>query len=209
VLRRLALSLALLLATSAAHASTMRWKPARIDTATFAGGCFWSMEAQFEGVPGVASVVSGYSGGHKANPTYEEVNEHTTGHLETVEVRYDPTKISYAALLERFWHGIDPTQSDGQFCDIGESYQTAVFAHGAEQMRQATASKVALDRSHVLKAPVVTRIVAAGPFWPAEGYHQDFARKNPERYHAYRVGCGKDRRLTELWGDKAIRPIGY
>lgn len=181
----------------------------RLETAVFAGGCFWSMESQFEGVPGIQSVVSGYTGGRKPRPTYGEVCTETTGHLESIQVTFDPAVITYAKLLDRFWHGIDPTQDDGQLFDIGESYRTAIFVKGPQQRREAEASKAALERSHVLKAPIVTRILDAGTFWPAEAYHQDYFRKNPEHYFAYRRGSGRDARLAELWGAAAVHAAGH
>lgn len=177
------------------------------ETATFAGGCFWCMETQFEGLPGVKSVTSGYTGGWKKHPTYEEVCSHTTGHLESVEIVFDPAVVTYDQLLDRFWHSIDPTQADGQFCDIGDSYRSAIFYHGEGQKARALASKEALEQSGVLHAPIVTRIVAASEFWPAEEYHQDFWKKDPVRYHAYREGCGRDRRLAQLWGRAAVKPL--
>jgi peptide-methionine (S)-S-oxide reductase len=180
---------------------------ARPDTAIFAGGCFWCLETQFESFPGVKSVVSGYTGGHKANPTYEEVGAHTTGHLESVRVVFDPQVTTYAALLDRFWHGIDPTQADGQFCDRGETYRSAIFFRNEAQRRAAIESRDALARSGVLKAPIVTEIRAASTFWPAEEYHQDFWKKDPERYRSYRAGCGRDARLAQLWGAKAVKPL--
>lgn len=200
--------LAGLIASSAPASAAPAPRPAAgTDSATFAGGCFWCMETQFEGLPGVKSVTSGYTGGWKKQPTYEEVCAHTTGHLEAVRIVFDPAVVSYGKLLERFWHGVDPTQADGQFCDIGESYRSAIFFHGEPQRRQALASKVALERAKVLRGPVVTRIVAAGDFWPAEEYHQDYWKKNPARYRSYREGCGRDRRLAELWGKAAALPL--
>lgn len=187
--------------------ATPAMTPANTDTAVFAGGCFWCMETQFERFPGVFSVVSGYTGGHKANPTYEEVCAHTTGHLESVRIVFDPKVTSYATLLDRFWHGIDPTQADGQFCDIGETYRSAIFYRDEAQHRAAVESKAALARSGVLRKPIVTEIRPASVFWPAEEYHQDFWKKDPLRYHAYREGCGRDRRLAQLWGDKAVKPL--
>jgi peptide-methionine (S)-S-oxide reductase len=192
--------------TSLASAAVPAPAP-RTETAVFAGGCFWCMETQFEGLPGVRSVTSGYTGGWKKHPTYEEVCAHTTGHLESVEIVFDPAVVSYAQLLDRFWHGVDPTQGDGQFCDIGDSYRSAIFFRGPEQQKQALASKAALEKSGVLHRPVLTRIAAAGDFWPAEEYHQDFWKKNPARYHEYREGCGRDRRLAELWGKAAVKPL--
>ena len=179
------------------------------DTAVFAGGCFWCMEAQYEGVPGVLSVISGYTGGHKANPTYEEVCAHETGHYEAVRIAFDPAVTSYAALLERFWHGVDPTQADGQFCDVGESYRTAVFYRNESQRRAALDSRAALRKSGRLKGAVVTEVRPARTFWVAEDYHQDFYRKQPERYRAYRQSCLRDRRLKALWGEKAVQAQGH
>ena len=183
--------------------------PAAADTAIFAGGCFWSMESQFEGVPGVRSVVSGYTGGRKANPTYEEVCSETTGHREAVRIAFDPSVTSYAALLGRFWHGIDPTQPDGMFCDRGDSYRSAVFYRNEEQRRVALETRAALTGAGGLKGRVVTEVRPAQVFWPAEEYHQDFAKKNPERYRAYRTGCGRDRSLDRVWGAKAVRPLAH
>jgi len=184
--------------------------PAAADTALFAGGCFWCMETAFEGRPGVHAAVSGYSGGHKSNPTYEEVGSHTTGHLETVAVVYDAKTISYEQLLDLFWHSIDPTQGDGPFCDRGESYRSAIFWRSEAQRKAALASKQALEKSGALRGrPIVTTIAKAGPFWPAEEYHQDFYRKDPKRYREYREGCGRDRRLRALWGDKAVKPSAH
>ena len=179
------------------------------DTAVFAGGCFWCMEAQYEGAPGVLSVVSGYTGGHKANPTYEEVCAHETGHYEAVRIAFDPSVTSYAALLERFWHGVDPTQADGQFCDLGESYRTAIFWRNDAQRRAALDSREALKKSGRLEGAVVTEVRPAKTFWVAEDYHQDFYRRQPERYRAYRSSCLRDRRLKALWGEKAVRSQGH
>ncbi len=180
--------------------------PARDEVAIFAGGCFWCMETQYEGLPGVRSVVSGYTGGHKADPTYEEVGTHQTGHYEAIEIRYDPARVAYSRLLDIFWHSIDPTQADGQFCDIGSSYRSAIFAEDSTQLALALASKKKIEASGVLHAPIVTAIVRATRFYPAEGYHQDFWKKDPVRYHSYRLGCGRDRRLTQLWGRLAAKP---
>ena len=177
------------------------------DTAIFAGGCFWCMETQFESFPGVKSVESGYTGGRTTNPTYEEVGSHTTGHLESVRIVFDPVVVSYAALLERFWYGIDPTQSDGQFCDQGSPYGTAIFYRNDAQKRAAFDSREVLKRSGRLKKPIVTEIRAASAFWPAEDYHQDYWKKDPDRYRAYRAGCGRDSWLEKLWGAKAVKPL--
>ena len=200
--------LALLLAAGSAAAATTA-PASHTATAVFAGGCFWSMQSQFDDVPGVKSVVSGYTGGHKPKPTYEEVCTEKTGHLESIQVTFDPAVITYAKLLDRFWHGIDPTQDDGQLFDRGESYRTAIFVNGPEQRREAEASKAALERSRVLHARIVTRILDAGPFWPAEAYHQGYWKKNPAAYFAYRAGSGRDRRLAELWGAAAVKPHGH
>lgn len=172
-------------------------------TATFAGGCFWCMEAPFDVLPGVAATVSGYTGGFKKNPSYEEVSAGTTGHAEAVQITYDSTKISFTQLLQVFWRNIDPLASNRQFCDSGSQYRSAIFYHNAEQQRLALASKQQLENSGRFKQPIVTEIVAAAEFYPAEEYHQDFYKKNPLRYKAYRAGCGRDRRLQELWGETA------
>jgi len=197
----------LVFASSGPAAARAAGRAGGTETATFAGGCFWCMETQFDALPGVHSVTCGYTGGWKKRPTYEEVCAHTTGHLESVEIVFDPSVVSYAQLLDRFWHSVDPTQGDGQFCDIGDSYKSAIFFHGESQRQQALASKAALERSGALHAPVVTRIVAAGDFWRAEEYHQQFWKKSPARYHEYREGCGRDRRLAELWGAAAVKPL--
>ena len=175
--------------------------------ATFAGGCFWTMEHAFDDVPGVIVAISGYSGGHVANPSYEEVSTGTTGHVETVEVHYDPAKVSYAKLLDIYWHDIDPTQVGGQACDTGDEYRSMIFTHDAAQMKQALAYKDALQKSGLFKQPIAVQIVAAGPFYPAEEYHQHFTKKNPERYGEYRVGCGRDRRLQAIWGTTAHKDL--
>jgi peptide-methionine (S)-S-oxide reductase len=175
--------------------------PAGLKKATFAGGCFWCVETAFEGLPGVTSVISGYTDGAKQNPTYEEVSAGRTGHAESVQITYDPRRIGYAALLDIFWHNVDPTQANGQFCDHGTQYRSGIFYHDTTQKRLAEASKRRLETTpQRFKGPIVTRIVAATRFWPAEEYHQDFYRKDPERYRSYREGCGRDRRLKELWG---------
>ena len=168
--------------------------------ATFAGGCFWCMVPPFAKLPGVISVTSGYTGGQKVNPTYEEVSAGGTGHAEAVEIVYDPTKISYSQLLDVFWHNIDPLDATGQFCDKGNQYRSAIFTHNDEQKRLAEASKQALEQSGRFKQPLVTAIVPASTFYPAEDHHQDYYQKNPVRYKFYRYSCGRDKRLEELWG---------
>jgi peptide-methionine (S)-S-oxide reductase len=172
-------------------------------TATFAGGCFWCMEPPFTGLAGVVSVTSGYTGGQKKNPTYEEVSSGTTGHAESIQVIYDPAKISYARLLDVFWHNIDPLARDAQFCDHGTQYRSAIFYHDESQRKAAEDSKRALEQQPRFAGKVATQIVPASTFYPAEEYHQHFYRKNPARYHEYRAGCGRDRRLQELWGPGA------
>ena len=171
------------------------------DTAVFAGGCFWSMEKAFEHVPGVLSATSGFSGGTVANPRYEEVGTGRTGHAEAVQVVFNPARTSYARLLDIYWHSIDPTSTNGQFCDHGPEYRAIVFTRGAEQRRLAVASKATVQAR--FRRPVTTQIANAMPFYAAEEYHQDFADRNPGHYNAYRVGCGRDRVLRELWGDAA------
>jgi len=173
--------------------------------ATFAGGCFWCVEADFDKVDGVVSTTSGYIGGKVANPTYEQVSSGTTGHAEAVEIVYDPRKVSYEKLLQVFWVNVDPTVKDRQFCDVGSQYRTAIFVHDEAQRRAAEASKSALEKNKPFKAPIVTPIETASTFYPAEEYHQDYYRKNPVRYNFYRAGCGRDARLKQLWGDKAMK----
>jgi peptide-methionine (S)-S-oxide reductase len=169
-------------------------------TAIFAGGCFWCMEHPFDETEGVLSVTSGYTGGTKANPTYEEVSSGTTGHAESVQVGYDPGKVSYQKLVDVFWHNIDPLTANAQFCDHGTQYRSAIFYLDDEQKRIAEASKEALAKSGRFDKPIVTQIVAASTFWPAEGYHQHYYRTNPVRYKFYRYNCGRDQRLEQLWG---------
>ncbi|HSP07933.1 MAG TPA: peptide-methionine (S)-S-oxide reductase MsrA [Acidobacteriota bacterium] len=173
----------------------------KLAKATFAGGCFWCMVPPFEKLAGVVAVTSGYTGGQKKNPTYEEVSSGGTGHAESIQVLYDPAKISYAQLLQTYWHNVDPTQADGQFCDHGNQYRSAIFYGTAEEKQLAEKSKMEVEKE--LKRPVVTQIVPASQFYAAEEYHQDFYKKNPVRYESYRLGCGRDRRLKELWGDAA------
>ena len=169
-------------------------------TAIFAGGCFWSMQHDFDKVPGVISTTSGYTGGKTINPTYEQVSSHTTGHAEAVQVVYDPAKVSYEKLVEYYWRSIDPTVKDQQFCDHGTPYRTAIFAQNAEQLKIAMASRAALEKTKPFKEPIVTEIVLAGAFYPAEEYHQDYYKKNPIRYQYYRNSCGRDARVKQLWG---------
>ncbi|HEY5460701.1 MAG TPA: peptide-methionine (S)-S-oxide reductase MsrA [Deferrimonas sp.] len=174
-----------------------------IEKATFAGGCFWCMEHPFDELPGVLSVTAGYTGGQKKNPTYKEVSAGGTGHAEAVQIVYDPSKITYGKLLDVYWRNIDPTTKDRQFCDTGNQYRAVIFYHTEEQHRAALLSKEALEKAKPFKEPVVTGIVPAGEFYPAEEYHQHYYKKNPIRYHYYRNGCGRDQRLKELWGSAA------
>lgn len=194
-------------ATAMAGSDSMK-KPAetavtRLEKATFAGGCFWCMEAPFDKLPGVVSVTAGYTGGTVNNPTYEQVSAGGTGHAEAVQIVYDPSRIGYARLLDVFWHNTDPTVVDRQFCDVGSQYRTGIFYHSEEQRLLALKSKEALEKSKPFKGPIVTGITKAGEFYPAEEYHQQYYKKNPIRYQYYRSGCGRDRRLKELWGDAA------
>jgi peptide-methionine (S)-S-oxide reductase len=161
------------------------------------------MEPPYDKLPGVTATISGYTGGRVANPTYQQVSSGTTGHAESVLVIYDPKKVTYEKLLDVFWHNIDPTVKDQQFCDHGNQYRTAIFYASEEQRKAAEASKAALGKSKPFKDPIVTEIAMAGPFYAAEDYHQDFYEKNPVRYNLYRSGCGRDARLKQLWGDKA------
>ena len=171
--------------------------------ATFAGGCFWCMEPPFEKLDGVFSVTSGYTGGTEPNPTYEQVSSGKTGHAESVQVVYDPSKISYQQLLDVFWMNVDPTTPNAQFADHGSQYRSAIFYHTEEQQRLAEVSKDALQRSGKFDKPIVTQIVPATAFYPAEEYHQDYYKKNAIRYKLYRIGSGRDGFLRRLWGDKA------
>ncbi len=200
LLRRLsALSLLSMATLSFAQTSTTAASVAT-EKATFAGGCFWCVESDFDKVPGVLSTTSGYTGGQTANPSYEQVSSHTTGHAEALQVVYDPAKVSYKQLVDYFWRHIDPTVKDQQFCDHGTPYRTAIFAHNTEQLKVAQASRAALEKTKPFKAPIVTEIVLASAFYPAEAYHQDYYQKNPLRYKYYRASCGRDARVQQLWG---------
>jgi len=168
--------------------------------AIFAGGCFWCLEPPFDALDGVLETTSGYTGGHVENPTYQQVSAGITGHMEAVRVLYDPDKVDYATLLDIFWRNIDPLDPYGQFCDKGEQYRSAIFFHTEEQRALAESSIKKLNESGKLAGPVVTELLPASTFWPAEEYHQDYPAKNPVRYKFYRYNCGRDRRLKELWG---------
>ncbi len=170
------------------------------ETATFAGGCFWCTEHDFDEVAGVLSTTSGYIGGHKKNPTYQEVSAGGTGHAEAVQIEYDPRRISYEALLDIYWRNIDPTVQNRQFCDQGDQYRSEIFTHNENQKRLALASKARLEKNKPFEEPIYTRITEATDFYPAEEYHQDFHHKNPVRYKFYRFSCGRDQRLKALWG---------
>lgn len=176
---------------------------AKTETAVFAGGCFWCVEADFDKLPGVLATTSGYIGGRKANPTYSEVSAGWTGHTEAVKVEFDPARVSYAQLLEKFWPTIDPTVKDQQFCDVGSQYRSGIYPMNDAQLKAALASKTALERTKPFAQPIFTEIVMAGTFYPAEEYHQDYYTKNPIRYAFYRKNCGRDARLKQLWGEKA------
>ncbi len=167
--------------------------------ATFAGGCFWCVEPPFDELDGVVSTTSGYTGGHKRQPTYEEVSAGVTGHAEAVEILYDPSKISYLQLLEVFWRNIDPLTPNRQFCDYGSQYRTAIFYHDEEQKRLARESKERLEQSGRFDDPIVTEINRARVFYPAEEYHQDYYEKRPLRYKLYTYGCGREKRLKQVW----------
>lgn len=171
----------------------------KTELATFAGGCFWCMVTPFNELPGIKRVISGYTGGHKENPTYEEVCSETTGHAEAVQIEFDPAVFPYEKLVELFWRQIDPTDPGGQFADRGSSYRTAIFYHNEEQRRIAEESKRRLAESGIFDKPIVTEIVPASTFYPAEEYHQDFYRKNPFRYQTYRKGSGRDAFLERHW----------
>jgi peptide-methionine (S)-S-oxide reductase len=167
--------------------------------ATFGGGCFWCVEEAFDKVPGVISTTSGYMGGQLKNPTYPQVSTGTTGHNEVVQVAYDPTKVSYAQLLDAFWRNIDPTQANGQFCDQGPQYRSEIFVHDEAQRKAAEASKAALQKNKPFAGEIRTLITRASEFYAAEDYHQDYYKKNPVRYNYYKTSCGRQARLKELW----------
>ena len=188
-------------------AAPLAAQQAKTEIATFAGGCFWCVESDFDQVSGVVKTVSGYTGGDLANPTYRQVSAGGTGHREAVQITFDPAKVSYAALLDVFWRSVDPTDAGGQFCDRGRSYETAIFANSPEQRRLSALSKARIDESGILKKEIVTPIEDAGQFYAAEDYHQGYYTKNPLRYKFYRFRCGRDARLKDVWGDEAMRGI--
>lgn len=173
---------------------------APLGKAYFAGGCFWCMEEAFEKIDGVLSATSGYMGGTVVNPSYEEVSAGRTGHAESVEVVYDPAKVNYQKLLDAFWRNVDPITPNAQFCDHGNQYRSAIFFQTDEEKRTSDSSKLAIEQSRRFKEPIVTQIVTASQFYPAEEYHQDFYKKNPIRYKVYKYNCGRAQRLEALWG---------
>ena len=178
-----------------------------LETAIFAGGCFWCVEADFDKVPGVVKTISGFSGGVTPNPTYKQMVTESTGHREVVQITFDPKKVTYAHLVDVLFHSVDPIDGGGQFCDRGHSYSTAIYATTPEQKKTAEAVKKKLQDSGVLKKPIVTPIEDAGPFFPAEEYHQDFYTKSPVRYKFYRFNCGRNARIQALWGENAHKGI--
>lgn len=192
---------ALLLFAAAAAAQTQPTQPApKLEIATFASGCFWCTESDFDKVKGVVETTSGYMGGKTPNPTYKQVSAGGTGHAEVLQLKYDPSQVSYKELLDVYWHNVDPLDGTGQFCDRGDQYRPAIFYHSEGQKRLAEESKAALEKSGRFKQPIVVEITAASAFTPAEDYHQDYYKKNPIQYFIYRHGCGRDARLEALWG---------
>ncbi len=185
------------------NANDKKVPDSKYKTAIFAGGCFWCVESDFDKVEGVVKTISGYTGGSTDNPTYKSVTYGNSGHYEAVEVTYDPEKVSYKKLLFYFWRTVDPTDDGGQFCDRGHSYKTAIFTNSKEQFDLATASKETLIKEKTLSKPIVTPILKAGSFYPAETYHQDYYKKNPIRYNYYRFGCKRDARIKQVWGKQA------
>ena len=169
------------------------------ETAVLAGGCFWCVESDFEKLEGVVEVISGYTGGHTDNPTYKQVSAGGTGHIEAAQVIYDPKIISYTQILDYFWRHVDPTRDDGQFCDNGPSYRPAIFYNGM-QKDLALASKENIEKKKPFSDPIKLELIKAAKFYPAEKYHQDYYKKNPLRYRYYRHGCGRDKRVEQLWG---------
>jgi len=194
---RLLLSLIFAAAFAGAAAAQGTAQPKQA-VATFAGGCFWCVESDFDHVKGVISTTSGYTGGHVKNPTYHQVSAGGTGHAEAVEIVYDPSQVTYAQLLDHFWHTVDPTVKDRQFCDVGRQYRTAIFVHNAAQRKLAEASKKKVAAQ--LGKRIYTEIDKAGPFYKAEEYHQNFYQKQALKYKFYRWNCGRDQRIKKIWG---------
>jgi peptide methionine sulfoxide reductase msrA/msrB len=193
--------------SGAVYSAAAQKEETPIRIATFAGGCFWCTEADFEKVPGVVKVISGYTGGHKKNPTYEEVSSGTTGHVEAVQVYYDPKKVTYRELLDFFWRHVDPTDPAGQFVDRGSQYRSVIFYHDKEQRRLAEESKKALNKSGIFDKPIVTEILPFTKFYEAEEYHQDYYKKNPLKYKYYRYRSGRDQFLEKVWGEKTSNTV--
>lgn len=177
--------------------------PANSKTAVFAGGCFWCMEKPFDQIPGVLATTSGYTGGTQANPTYRQVSSGTTGHAEAVQVTYDPTQVTYSKLLTTFWKNVDPFDAQGQFCDKGSQYRSAIFYADNDQKQQAETSKQQLKPNPKFTQPIATEVTPASTFYPAEDYHQNYYKTNATKYKFYRYACGRDQRLKEVWGDAA------
>jgi len=198
----LAIFAAIVAMSPTAKSTTINDKNAMLSTATFAGGCFWCMEKPFELLPGVKDVISGYTGGHVKNPEYKQVSAGTTGHVEAVQISYDPDVISYEKLLDVYWHQIDPTDAGGSFVDRGEQYRSVIFFHNEEQQKLALNSVMTLNDSGFYPKPIVTEITSAKVFYPAEAYHQDYNQKNPVRYNFYRFRSGRDQYLTKTWGSE-------
>jgi len=196
------LSLLALLAAAGPGAVHAQSRPAAaaVDTAVFAGGCFWCVEEAFDAVAGVVSTTSGYTGGRMANPTYRQVSAGGTGHVEALQVVFDPRRVSYAQLLNVFWRNVDPLTPNRQFCDVGAHYRSAIFYRDADQRQRAEGSKTQLARSGRFKQPIVTEVIPAAAFYPAEEYHQNYHNKNPLRYKYYKYSCGRAQRLEEVWG---------
>jgi len=192
-------TIAFLSTASAEDKTRYEFVPNQTEEAIFAGGCFWCVESDFDKVKGVVETISGYTGGTTDNPTYKQVSKETTGHYEAVKVVYDPTVVSYSELVEYFWRHVDPTDDGGQFCDRGQSYETAIFVKPGDERDIAEASKAAIEASGVLSDPIVTPILDAATFWDAEDYHQDYYLNNPLRYNYYRRACGRDKRVKEVW----------
>jgi len=197
LIRRFGLAMILMLISPGAIGA----QPEKSETAIFAGGCFWCMEYPFDALDGVISTTSGYTGGHKINPAYQEVSAGGTGHAEAVQVVFDPEKVSYEKLLDIFWHNVDPTTANRQFCDIGNQYRPAIFYSSETQKNLAEAAREQLQKSKPFAGDIVVEITAASTFYPAEDYHQDYYLKNPLRYKFYRYNCGRDQRLSQLWGE--------
>ena len=199
---RILLSMMIFLLLPSFNVTAAKQAEQELATAIFSGGCFWCMEQPFDMLPGVIKTIPGYTGGDTKHPTYKEVSSGTTGHVEAMQITYAPSVISYEKLLEVYWHNIDPTNDNGQFCDTGNQYRAGIFYHNEEQKRLAEQSKTLLEKNKKFAGSIMTFIAAAKEFYPAEDYHQNFSRKNPLTYKFYRFTCGRDNRLHELWGNR-------